>query len=130
MSTQEAAPDAATSSTVVVEKEKQKEEEKEEGAAGGGGGATLQLRRPETETPTAEKKKKAVGWTAETVDNEHLGKKKSKCCCVYVKPHKFKGDPGQESSSDESDGGDECDHCPGHHGKDLRRDPGAEGATE
>ena len=68
------------------------------------------------------KEKKRVGWSAGTVDNEHLGRKKSKCCCVYVKPHKFKGGGpggGGESSSDESDG-DECDHCPGHHGKDVK----------
>ena len=28
--------------------------------------------------------KKQVSWTQETVDNENLGKKKSKCCCVYA----------------------------------------------
>uniref|UniRef100_A0A7I4XWD0 E3 ubiquitin-protein ligase PPP1R11 n=1 Tax=Haemonchus contortus TaxID=6289 RepID=A0A7I4XWD0_HAECO len=24
-----------------------------------------------------------VNWTTDTVDNENLGKKKSKCCCIY-----------------------------------------------
>jgi len=52
------------------------------------------------------KKKKKVGWTTETVDNEHMNKKKSKCCCIYEKPHTF-----GESSSDTDD---ECDHCRGH----------------
>ncbi len=36
-----------------------------------------------------------------------LGKKKSKCCCVFVKKRAF-----GESDSDESDG--DCDHCSGH----------------
>jgi hypothetical protein len=33
------------------------------------------------------------------VDNEHLNRKKSKCCCVYVKPKKF-GESDSESESD------------------------------
>lgn len=51
--------------------------------------------------------RKKVQWTTETVDNEHLGKKKSKCCCVFVKKRAF-----GESESDESE--DDCDHCSGH----------------
>lgn len=67
-----------------------------------------------------DKNAKKVVWTEETVDNEHLGRKKSKCCCVYVKPRTFKPGSDQTSSEDESSG-DECDHCPGHHGKDLKK---------
>jgi len=33
-----------------------------------------------------EEKKKKLKWTEDTVDNEGLGKKKSKCCCQYTKP--------------------------------------------
>ncbi|KAG6452970.1 hypothetical protein O3G_MSEX007895 [Manduca sexta] len=36
-----------------------------------------------------------------------MNKKKSKCCCIYEKPHRF-----GESDSEESD--DECEHCFGH----------------
>lgn len=61
---------------------------------------TLRLR---LHKPKAEKK---VQWTETTVDNEHMDKKKSKCCCVYVKPKVF----GESSSESE----DECDHC-SHH---------------
>ncbi|KAF2348632.1 Protein phosphatase inhibitor [Trinorchestia longiramus] len=50
---------------------------------------------------------KKVSWTNGTVDNENMGKKKSKCCCVYVKPRDF-----DESETDESEG--ECDNCSGH----------------
>ncbi|XP_045614919.1 LOW QUALITY PROTEIN: E3 ubiquitin-protein ligase PPP1R11 [Procambarus clarkii] len=57
----------------------------------------LKLHKPRT---------KKVSWTNDTVDNENMGKKKSKCCCVYVKPHEF-----NESSSDSDD---ECQHCSGH----------------
>jgi hypothetical protein len=53
--------------------------------------------------------RKQVSWTQETVDNEHLGKKKSKCCCVYVKPKKF-GESDTESEDEE----DDCKNCSGH----------------
>ncbi|GAB1869323.1 hypothetical protein CAJAP_10402 [Camponotus japonicus] len=59
----------------------------------------LRLRKP--------KSNKKVQWTKGTVDNEHLNKKKSKCCCIYEKPKTF-----GESSSEDSD--DECEHCHGH----------------
>jgi len=58
----------------------------------------LTLRKP--------KSSKKVVWTEETVDNEHLNRKKSKCCCIYRKPHQF----GESSSESE----DECDNCHGH----------------
>lgn len=58
----------------------------------------LKLRHP--------KSKKKVIWSNETVDNEHMNRKKSKCCCIYEKPHAF-----GESSTDTDD---ECDHCRGH----------------
>lgn len=59
-----------------------------------------------------------------------MDKKKSKCCCVYVKPRTF----GESSSESE----DECDHCYGHvemkkkekhpnddHGKDTENPAGS-----
>jgi len=53
------------------------------------------------------KKKKKINWTEDTVDNEGLGKKKSKCCCQYSKPRK-----DLEESSSESE--DDCGNCFGH----------------
>ncbi|POY75450.1 hypothetical protein BMF94_1522 [Rhodotorula taiwanensis] len=38
-----------------------------------------------------------VQWAQETIDNEGLGRKKSKICCIYHKPKAF------DESSDESD---------------------------
>ncbi|GLH00689.1 Uncharacterized protein GBIM_06988 [Gryllus bimaculatus] len=60
----------------------------------------LTLRKPKT--------RKAVQWTTGTVDNEHLNRKKSKCCCQYTKPKAF----DESSSSSSSD--EECEHCFGH----------------
>lgn len=59
----------------------------------------LRLKKP--------KSRKKVKWTNDTVDNEGLNKKKSKCCCVYQKPRVF----GESSSEDDSD---ECESCSGH----------------
>jgi len=69
---------------------------------GANGPPTLRLKLKKDE-----KDRKKVKWTNETVDNEHLGRKKSKCCCIFVKKRPF-----GESDSDESDG--DCDHCSGH----------------
>jgi len=54
------------------------------------------------------KEKKKLKWTEETIDNEGLGKKKSKCCCQYKKPRKDL----EESSSDSED--EDCGNCSGH----------------
>lgn len=40
------------------------------------------------------------------IDNEGMNRRKSKCCCIYHKPHAF----GESSSSSD----DECEHCCGH----------------
>ncbi|VEL42749.1 unnamed protein product [Protopolystoma xenopodis] len=54
-----------------------------------------------------------IRWAEGTIDNEFLGRKKSKCCCVYERPRDWDESPSESSSSD-----DEC--CPGHD----RRDEG------
>ena len=58
----------------------------------------LRLKKPKAD--------KRVGWRDDTVDNENMDKKKSKCCCIYKKTRAF-----GESSSDEDE---ECEHCFGH----------------
>lgn len=42
--------------------------------------------------------KKQLKWTEDTIDNEHMGKKNSKRCCIFHKNKVF-----GESDSDESD---------------------------
>ncbi|CAG2165656.1 unnamed protein product [Oppiella nova] len=55
---------------------------------------------------------KKVSFTDSTVDNEGLGRKKSKCCCVYQKQKFF--DDNSSTDSDDSDDCPESDHCFGH----------------
>ena len=87
---------------------------------------TLKLRlKKENESDKGEKEKskpkkldrKQVSWTQETVDNEHLGKKKSKCCCVYVKPKKF----GESDTESEDEADDDCRNCSGHTKSDPKK---------
>ncbi|XP_047042069.1 type 1 phosphatases regulator YPI1 [Helicoverpa zea] len=87
--------DMATTSTAVATVPPQTQEEPVERVAV----ITLRPTRPET--------RKKVVWTEDTVDNEHMNKKKSKCCCIYEKPKKF-----GESDSEDSD--DELENCSGH----------------
>lgn len=109
-------PDATTSKTVTLDAEEEKEgDEVDQGEK------TVKLKLQKKASTESRK----VTWTEETVDNEHLNRKKSKCCCIYVKPKKFV--PGEEESSDDSSG-DECEHCPGHHGNDLKKNRGQDGS--
>uniref|UniRef100_A0A0K8V5U6 E3 ubiquitin-protein ligase PPP1R11 n=2 Tax=Bactrocera latifrons TaxID=174628 RepID=A0A0K8V5U6_BACLA len=64
----------------------------------------LRLKKPKSD--------RQVAWREGTIDNEGMGKKKSKCCCIYKKPVSF----GESSSSDD----DECEHCFGHPEKRRR----------
>ena len=85
----------------------------------------LRLKKSDTcdETEKGEKTKpkklakKQVSWTQETVDNENSGKKKSKCCCVYVKPKTF----GESDTESEGEGNDDCKNCSGHTKSDPRK---------
>uniref|UniRef100_A0A7E4WA97 E3 ubiquitin-protein ligase PPP1R11 n=1 Tax=Panagrellus redivivus TaxID=6233 RepID=A0A7E4WA97_PANRE len=49
-----------------------------------------------------------VTFTPETVDNEHMGRLKSNCCCIWVPPRKW--DDPSTWTPDES----ETEHCRGH----------------
>jgi len=54
-------------------------------------------------------KAKQIKWSQDTVDNEGLGKRKSKSCCIYKKPRATL-DESSESESDSDDSGS----CSGH----------------
>ena len=64
-----------------------------------------------TLTLTAPLTQRQVSFDEETVDNEHMNKKKSKICCIYKKPH----DPNVSSDSDSSCEGNEYEHQPKYH---------------
>ncbi|GFR75986.1 protein phosphatase 1 regulatory subunit 11 [Elysia marginata] len=72
---------------------------------------TLRLHQPDRQDHR-------VKWTSDTVDNEFMGKKKSKCCCIYEKPKVF-GESDTSSDDEEDDHG--CTpHCRGHKKKCYR----------
>ncbi|TVY19513.1 Type 1 phosphatases regulator YPI1 [Lachnellula arida] len=89
---------------------------KEEGSLGGGARA----RRPR------------IQWAEDVVDNEGLGRKKSKVCCIYHAPKavdESSDESSSDSSSDDSDSDDggarpsgrgkkDCGHEGHDHGKD------------
>nr|XP_033772818.1 E3 ubiquitin-protein ligase PPP1R11 isoform X1 [Geotrypetes seraphini] len=73
---------------------------------------------------------KKVEWSSDTVDNEHMGRRSSKCCCIYEKPRAF----GESSSESEDEEGCGNAHCiQGHrkrapHGEDhspRKAEPGS-----
>lgn len=68
---------------------------------------TIKLRKRKTE--------KKVEWSSDTVDNEHLGRRSSKCCCVYEKPRQF-GESSTESEGEDEEGCGSA-HCILGHGR-------------
>ncbi|CAJ0579803.1 unnamed protein product, partial [Mesorhabditis spiculigera] len=49
-----------------------------------------------------------VTWGADVVDNEHMGRLKSNCCCIYTKPRQW-DDPSTWEQDEH-----ETEHCRGH----------------
>ncbi len=62
------------------------------------------------------KSERKVNWAENTVDNEYLNKKKSKCCCVYEKPRSW-----NESSSEDENEDKDCKNCRGHRKADFNK---------
>ncbi|CAG8471332.1 12676_t:CDS:2 [Racocetra persica] len=59
-----------------------------------------------------------VKWDENVVDNEGMGKKKSKICCIYHRPRSFDESSDEDSSScDESDHDNEGEDGHHHHKK-------------
>ncbi|PAV92029.1 hypothetical protein WR25_22694 isoform B [Diploscapter pachys] len=88
MSTRLAEPQTGSATvTETVQPETQQEEE-----------LVLHLAPPSTSTAEGEAERPKVTWATDTVDNEHMQKKKSKCCCIYKKHKNW-----QDSSDDDSD---------------------------
>ncbi|CAI4225971.1 unnamed protein product [Auanema sp. JU1783] len=61
----------------------------------------LRLRSVPEESPR-------VTFASTVVDNEHLGRLKSNCCCIYVKPRIW-DDPSTWEQDEQ-----ETEHCRGH----------------
>ncbi|EPS43222.1 hypothetical protein H072_2793 [Dactylellina haptotyla CBS 200.50] len=75
----------------------------------------LRLRGVQTE-------RRRVAWTEEVVDNEGLGRKKTKICCIYNKPRDFGESSSEESESSSSDEDNEPEK--------TKRDVSAKGNNE
>lgn len=68
--------------------------------------AVVHIQPPAAQSPVREesppgRQPKQVCWVEGTVDNESLGRRSSKVCCVYHKPRAF-AESSSESSSDSS----------------------------
>ncbi|KAJ1919145.1 hypothetical protein H4219_002194 [Mycoemilia scoparia] len=64
-----------------------------------------------------------IRWAEDTVDNEHMNKKKSKICCIYRKPRAWDESDTDESSSDcdsDGDGPNEYEKAPKYKPKGCR----------
>lgn len=62
-------------------------------------------------------KKPRVRWTEETVDNEHMNKKKTKICCIFHPQQDFDHECSESSSSDDSESDASDDEPSGDTGK-------------
>lgn len=77
----------------------------------------------ESQDPRGSGLRPRVRWTNDVVDNEHMGKKKSKICCIFHPQREFGESSGEElsNSSDSSDEsgaeGESGDSIPNGQGK-------------
>ncbi|XP_072845307.1 E3 ubiquitin-protein ligase PPP1R11 [Pogona vitticeps] len=69
---------------------------------------------------------KKVEWSSDTVDNEHLGRRSSKCCCIYEKPRAF-GESSTESEDEEDEGCGNAHCIRGHKRGQRGKAPGKSG---
>lgn len=72
-----------------------------------------------------------VSWEEDVVDNEGMGKKKTKICCIYHRPKQFDESSDEDSSDSDSDSGSDSGprrtshHRHGHHHHGHRTPPHA-----
>ncbi|OCB91962.1 hypothetical protein A7U60_g731 [Sanghuangporus baumii] len=89
-------------SRTIVLRDSQPREDEEETTVG-----VLQLRA--TSRTRTQGRPPRVTWTEDVVDNEHMGKKKTKICCIFHKQKRYdessSSDSDSDSDSDSSDSG-------------------------
>jgi hypothetical protein len=61
------------------------------------------------------KLEKKVTWTEDTIDNEHMNKKKSKICCIFKKPITNPDDSSSDSCSSCDEKGKNAYERPTHY---------------
>ncbi|OAL39250.1 hypothetical protein AYO20_01568 [Fonsecaea nubica] len=72
-------------------------------------------------TNTSRGRRRQITWAEDVVDNEGLGRKSSKVCCIYHKPREF----GESSSEDDSSSDSSSDSDSDAGGSDSPDDGGA-----
>lgn len=72
-----------------------------------------------SDTNTARARRRRITWAEDVIDNEGLGRKSSKVCCIYHKAREF----GESSSEDDSSSDESSDSDGG--GSDSADDGGA-----
>ena len=98
---------------VYYEDEQEKEESKVE---------EIKLKVPEkVETHyLALKLPKKVKWSEDTIDNEHMGKKKSNICCIYHRPKLSPDDPDTSSCDSCDEKGKNAYERPNHYNRESK----------
>ena len=96
-----------------------------------GGGTTVITKNLINESKQEEEKvirlklkaDKHVHWTEDTIDNEHMNKRKSKICCIFEKQktHPDDTDSCSSCSSDSENGGNNYDRFPKHQRDAMRK---------
>ncbi|KAJ5494774.1 hypothetical protein N7463_010861 [Penicillium fimorum] len=73
--------------------------------------ATLRLRAEETPTDTSEEtsSSRRIRWSEDVIDNEGMGRKSSKVCCIYHKARPVGESSSEESSSSSSESDSESE---------------------
>ncbi|KAK1924332.1 phosphatase inhibitor-domain-containing protein [Papiliotrema laurentii] len=72
-------------------------------------------------------RRQRVMWSEGTIDNEGMGKKKSKICCIYHRPKAFDESSSESSSGSEGEGSKKAqDKTPHNQGQRLRHGKDAE----
>ncbi|KAL5363044.1 phosphatase inhibitor-domain-containing protein [Aspergillus floccosus] len=100
---------------------------------------TLRLRAEDTPAATNNRDdadsgagpSRRIRWSEDVVDNEGMGKKSSKVCCIYHKPRPI-GESSSEESSDSSssDSDSDSDSCGGNRPqKDTSAQPASRGRS-
>ena len=63
---------------------------------------------------------KRVTWSEDTVDNEHMGKKKSNICCIYHRPKLSPDDPDTSSCDSCDEKGKNAYERPNHYNRESK----------
>lgn len=63
-----------------------------------------------TPSTSGKKARKSIVWADDVVDNEHLGKKSSKICCIFHKQKRWDESDSESSSSDDGEEKKDAEH--------------------